>query len=217
MPTSTETIQKAILEGKHGQSVLLHKVDIDASVDGLLFTVKAQQHYKNTTKKNIETIYTFPLAWGCTLLGLTATMAGKTWQGTVLPKSEAEENYEKAIKEGDTPIMVEKSGEGLYTAHMGNLKPDEEAIIEIEYAQLLKIEQSQVRLSIPTTVAPRYGDAVKTGKLKKPASVDASLDVAYPLAVTLSINGELAKGSVSCPSHQTSIRADHGKIGRAHV
>lgn len=211
MSASTETNLKAILEGTKGQSVLLQKIDIEASVDGLLFTVKARQFYKNTTKKNIETIYTFPLAWGCTLLRLTATMAGKTWQGTVLPKSEAEENYEKAVKEGDTPIMVEKSGEGLYTAHMGNLKPDEEAIIEVEYAQLLKIEQGQVRLSIPTTVAPRYGDPVKTGKLKKPASVDASLDASYPLSVMLSIEGVLAQGAISCPSHQTSIRTDEGK------
>ncbi|CAM8656015.1 marine_srt_targ, marine proteobacterial sortase target protein [Oxalobacteraceae bacterium] len=211
MSASTETNHKAILEGTKGQSVLLQKIDIEAHVDGLLFTVKARQFYKNTSKKNIETIYTFPLAWGCTLLGLTATMAGKTWQGTVLPKSEAEENYEKAIKEGDTPIMVEKSGEGLYTAHMGNLKPDEEAIIEVEYAQLLKIEQGQVRLAIPTTVAPRYGDPVKTGKLKKPASVDASLAASYPLSVTLSIEGVLAQGAISCPSHQTSIRTDGGK------
>jgi Ca-activated chloride channel family protein len=211
MSASTETNHQAILEGTNGQSVLLQKIDIEAQVDGLLFTVKARQFYKNTTKKNIETIYTFPLAWGCTLLGLTATMAGKTWQGTVLPKSEAEENYEQAIKVGDTPIMVEKSGEGLYTAHLGNLKPDEEAIIEVEYAQLLSIEQDQVRLSIPTTVAPRYGDPVKTGKLKKPASVDASLAVSYPLSVTLSISGVLAQGAISCPSHQASIRAEGGK------
>jgi Ca-activated chloride channel family protein len=194
-----------------GKAVLLQRVDINASVDGLLFTVKARQFYKNTTDKNIETIYTFPLAWGATLLGLTATMAGKVWQGTVLPKSEAEENYEKAIKDGDTPIMVEESGKGLYTAHMGNLKPDEEAIIEIEYAQLLRVEQGQVRLSIPTTVAPRYGDPVKTGKLKKPASVDASLAVSYPVSLDLAISGPLAKGAVACPSHQVSVRSDEGK------
>ncbi len=211
MPVSTETIQKAILEGTDGQPVLLQKVAIEASANGHLFSVKARQFYKNTTEKNVETIYTFPLAWGCTLLGLTATIAGKTWQGTVLPKSEAEENYEKAIKDGDTPIMVEKSGEGLYTAHMGNLKPDEEAIIEIEYAQLLKIEQGQVRLAIPTTVAPRYGDPVKTGKLKKPASVDASLGVSYPLSVTVSIDAPLSHGAISCPSHQSSIQSDEGK------
>lgn len=211
MSTTSETSRGALLRTKLGKAVLLQRVDINARVDGLLFTVKARQFYKNTTNKNIETIYTFPLAWGVTLLGLTATMAGKVWQGTVLPKSEAEENYEKAIKAGDTPIMVEQSGKCLYTAHMGNLKPDEEAIIEIEYAQLLRVEQGQVRLSIPTTVAPRYGDPVKTGKLKKPASVDASLAVSYPVSLDLAINGPLAKGAVACPSHQVSVRSDEGK------
>ena len=211
MSTTSETSRSALLSTTMGKAVLLQRVDINASVDGLLFTVKARQFYKNTTDKNIETIYTFPLAWGATLLGLTATMAGKVWQGTVLPKSEAEENYEKAIKDGDTPIMVEESGKGLYTAHMGNLKPDEEAIIEIEYAQLLRVEQGQVRLSIPTTVAPRYGDPVKTGKLKKPASVDASLAVSYPVSLDLAISGPLAKGAVACPSHQVSVRSDEGK------
>ena len=212
MSTSNESIQDVILKGKKGQNLLLQKVDIDANVEGLLFNVKVRQSYKNTTDKNIETIYTFPLAWECTLLGLSATIGGKTWQGMVLPKSEAEENYEKAIKEGDTPIMVEKSGEGLYTAHMGNLKPDEEAFIEIHYAQLLKIEHNQLRLSIPTTIAPRYGDPVKTGKLKKPASVDVNPTVSYPFSLKLTIDGELTQGSVSCPSHQTSIRSDNGKF-----
>ena len=211
MSTTSETSRSALLSTTMGKAILLQRVDIHASVDGLLFTIKARQLYKNTTDKNIETIYTFPLAWDATLLGLTATMAGKVWQGTVLPKSEAEESYEKAIKDGDTPIMVEESGKGLYTAHMGNLKPDEEAIIEIEYAQLLRIEQGQVRLSIPTTVAPRYGDAVKTGKLKKPASVDASLAVSYPVSLALDISGPLAKGTVACPSHQVSVRLDEGK------
>jgi len=211
LSTTSETSLSALLSTTMGKAILLQRVDISASVDGLLFTIKARQFYKNTTDKNIETIYTFPLAWGSTLLGLTATMAGKVWQGTVLPKSEAEESYEKAIKDGDTPIMVEESGKGLYTAHMGNLKPNEEAIIEIEYAQLLRVEQGQVRLAIPTTVAPRYGDAVKTGKLKKPASVDASLAVSYPVSLALDISGPLAKGTVACPSHQVSVRSDEGK------
>ena len=115
MNTSTEHSQSALLEGNKGQTILLQNVEIEAQLDDLLLTVKARQRYKNTTKKNIETIYTFPLAWGTTLLELTASLAGKSWQGIVMPKNTAEETYEKAIKDGDTPIMVEKSADGLYT------------------------------------------------------------------------------------------------------
>ena len=48
MSASTETNLKAILEGTKGQSVLLQKIDIEASVYGLLFTVKARQDRKST-------------------------------------------------------------------------------------------------------------------------------------------------------------------------
>ena len=117
---NTET-EQAILQGSDGEVVILQKVEIEGRADDLLFKVKLRQHYRNDTKKNIETVYTFPLAWGATLLGLSAHIAGKTWQGVVIEKSESEQRYEKAIEEGDTPIMVEKSGHGLYTAHLGCL------------------------------------------------------------------------------------------------
>ncbi|CAM8656646.1 marine_srt_targ, marine proteobacterial sortase target protein [Oxalobacteraceae bacterium] len=197
----TTDSEQAILQGSDGEVVILQKVEIEGRADDLLFKIKLRQHYRNDTKKTIETVYTFPLAWGATLLGVSAHIAGKTWQGVVIEKSESEQRYEKAIEEGDTPIMVEKSGHGLYTAHLGNLKKGEEAIIEIEYAQLLKFDQGAVRLSIPTTVAPRFGDPVKTGKLKKPASVDVDLSANYPFTLHLQCGGALAKGQISSPSH----------------
>ena len=204
--------EQAILQGSDGEVVILQKVEIEGRADDLLFKVKLRQHYRNETKKNIEAVYTFPLAWGATLLGLSAHVAGKTWQGVVIEKSESEQRYEKAIEEGDTPIMVEKSGHGLYTAHLGNLKKCEEAIIEIEYAQLLKFDQGAVRLAIPTTVAPRFGDPVKTGKLKKPASVDVDLSANYPFTMNLHCGGALAKGQISSPSHTVSTSSVDNSI-----
>ncbi|MCF8188917.1 MAG: VWA domain-containing protein, partial [Sulfuritalea sp.] len=86
------------------------------------------------------------------------------------------------------------------------------AIIEIEYAQLLKFDQGAVRLSIPTTVAPRFGDPVKTGKLKKPASVDADLSANYPFTLHLQCGGALAKGQISSPSHTVSTSLGDNSI-----
>jgi Ca-activated chloride channel family protein len=207
MKTATET-HNAVLTSASGKAIPLQRVEISARVDDLLFTITTRQHYRNPTKKNIETLYTFPLAWGCSLLTLRATVAGKTWQGTVLPKEQAEQDYERAIASGDTPIMVEKSGDGLYTAQLGNLKAGEEAIIEITYAQLLRVEHGQVRLSIPTTVAPRYGDAKKVGKLKQPASVDVAEDVVYPLSIQLEVAGSMGKLPIHCPSHTMHVQAN---------
>lgn len=193
------------LRSREGVAATLRSVEIEGQIDGLLLSMKARQHYKNTGKTNLEAVYTFPLPWGATLLGLNAEIDGHRLQGTVMEKKEATQRYEKAIDEGDTPIMVERSARGLYSANMGNLKPGESAVIEIEYAQLLRFEQGQIRITIPTTVAPRYGDEHRIGGLAAHQSVDADMLVQYPLNMKITLTGEIALAAVQSPSHPVAV------------
>jgi Ca-activated chloride channel family protein len=167
--------------------------------------MKARQHYKNTGKTNLEAVYTFPLPWGATLLGLNAEIDGHRLQGTVMEKKEATQRYEKAIDEGDTPIMVERSARGLYSANLGNIKPGESAVIEIEYSQLLRFEQGQIRITIPTTVAPRYGDEHRIGGLAVHQSVEADMLVQYPLNMKITLTGEIGLAAAQSPSHPVAM------------
>jgi len=193
------------LMSPEGLAATLQSVQIDGQLNGLLLRITTRQNYKNTRKTNLEAVYTFPLPWGATLLGLNAEIDGHRLQGTVMERKQATQRYEKAIGEGDTPIMVERSARGLFTANLGNLKPDEEAVIEIEYTQLLRFEQGQIRITLPTTVGPRYGDAQKTGGLAAHESVSASALAEYPLTVKLTLLGEVGKAAVQCPSHAVSM------------
>lgn len=193
------------LMSPEGLAATLQSVQIDGQLDGLLLRMTTRQSYKNTRKTNLEAVYTFPLPWGATLLALNAEIDGHRLQGTVMERKQATQRYEKAIDEGDTPIMVERSARGLYTANLGNLKPGEEAVIEIEYVQLLRFEQGQIRITVPTTVGPRYGDAHKTGGLAAHESVDASLLAEYPLNVKITLTGEVALAAVQCPSHAVAM------------
>ena len=193
------------LMSPEGHAATLQSVQIDGHLDGLLLRMKTRQHYKNTRRTNLEAVYTFPLPWGATLLGLNAEIDSHRLQGTVMEKKQATQRYEKAIDEGDTPIMVERSALGLYTANLGNLKPGEDAVVEIEYAQLLRFEQGQIRITVPTTVGPRYGDAHKTGGLAAHESVQASVLAEYPVTVKITLTGEVALAAVQCPSHAVSM------------
>jgi Ca-activated chloride channel family protein len=119
----------------------------------------------------------------------------------VIEKKKAVKQYEEAIDNGDTPIMVERSGRGLNTANLGNLLPGETAVIEIEYAQLLNFEADRIRLNIPTTIAPRYGDQHKQGGLQPHQTAATNGLVEYGFFMTLDIQGTAAKGMVSSPTH----------------
>ena len=185
----------------NGEEVAMKSVHVHGKLDGLLLRMKSRQTYTNESEDTLETVYTFPLAWGATLLNLSVELNGKRLSGTVIEKKKAVKQYEEAIDNGDTPIMVERSGRGLYTANLGNLLPGETAVIEIEYAQLLNLEADRIRLNIPTTIAPRYGDQHKQGGLQPHQTAAANGLVEYGFFMTLDIQGTAAKGIVSSPTH----------------
>ena len=129
----------------------------------------------------------------------------------VIEKKQATEHYEKAIDDGDMPVMVEKSSSGLYTANLGNLKDCESVTIEIESAQLLRFEQGQMRLQIPTVIGERYGDAHATGGLAPHETAAVNALVEYPLTLKIDITGAAATAKITCPSHAIStVTSEHG-------
>ena len=196
--------KSAGLASDTGKQMTLQSVKATGSVNGLLLNMTVRQHYQNLTTTTLETVYTFPLGWGSTLMGLHAEIGGKRLAGAVIEKQEASLEYEKAIAEGDAPVMLEKNSDGLYTANLGNLKPQEEAVIEYSYSQLLHFEQGRIRICLPNTIAPRYGDA-KKGGIQSHQSTKSDLLVEYPFSLSLLLIGEMAKASIECPSHQVKV------------
>jgi Ca-activated chloride channel family protein len=199
------------LTNEDGEQMALQSVIAKGKVNGLLLEMTIRQQYKNTTRKTLETVYTFPMGWGATFMDLSVEIGGKRLSGVVTEKKEAEDRYEKAISDGDAPIMLEKNSDGLYTVNLGNLKPKEEAVIEYSYSQLLRFEEGHVRLTLPTTIAPRYGDSAQGG-IKKHQGVENDFLVEYPFTLSLLLAGGIEKATIECPSHQVQITKQENGI-----
>ena len=200
------------LEDENGQRVALTSVALEGRLEGLRLTMKVSKHYVNASPQTIEASYTFPAGWGSQLLGLHVTLHGKRMQAVALAKRLAEERYEEAVADGDTPVMLEKSELGLYTANLGNLKPGEEALIELEYAQLLRFEKGRLRITVPTVLAERYGDPVTQGHVQAHQGVHHDAQVSYPFHAFIDVLGQAGAGVLSCPSHPVTVRAiDNGQ------
>jgi Ca-activated chloride channel family protein len=207
MPTTEPT---ALLTASGGQIPSLRHVGARGRVAGPLMSMTVRQSYRNETADTLETVYTFPLAWGAVLTGLAVEIAGRRLTGAVLPRQEAEARYEEAVAEGDAPILVRRSSDQLHTVELGSLRPGEEAVIEIRYAQLLRIEQGWVRLSVPTTIAPRYGEPAAGAGLAVHDAVAASAVAAYPFDLEIVVDGALAAGAIDSPTHAIEVRRDDG-------
>ncbi len=178
---------------------------------GVLFELALRQTYRNETRRVLEVVYTFPLPHQAVLLGFATELNGQRKEGAIVARREAERQYEDALTEGDAPVMLEASAEGLHTANIGNLKPGDEIVLEARFAQVLVFEQGRLRLAIPTTVAPRYGRAERAG-LQAQQVPQASLTVEYPLSLSVTIAGSMGAAAVACPTHAMTRTPGEGGL-----
>ena len=203
---------QATLRNSQGAPLILKNVAITGDLRGAMFEAHVRQTFSNPTKTHAEVVYSFPLPWGATLLGVEVQLGQVKLTGTVVAKAEAEEQYEETLSKGDAAIMLERGNDGNYVLHLGNLAPGEDCVIDMRYGQLLQFEQGGLRLAIPTVIAPRYGDAVREGGLAPYQVPETDLLAEYGFSLTLNLHGDLVNARIASPSHPISMAnhaADH--------
>jgi Ca-activated chloride channel family protein len=183
--------------GVSNERVALCDVAVNAVLKDLLAEVTVAQTYRNEERVNIEAVYTFPLPLDAVLLELEVEIGGRVLKGVVVEKSDAEKDYEEAIEAGDSAVMLEELEPGLYTMNVGNLLANETARITFRYAILYRWAGDRLRLSLPTTIAPRYGDSPH----QPHQAPDASLTVENQFSLSVEIFGALRDAQFVCPSH----------------
>lgn len=185
----------------------LKGVTVQASFVAPLFTVQLEQSYRNDTPSDLEVVYSFPLPPRAVLTALEFQLGDRCLRGSVRAKRAAERDYEKAVQQGDSAVLVEHGTDGVYTASLGNLRAGEHAVIRLQYAQLAPAAGASWRLCIPTVLAPFYGDAEADGGLAPHQVPEHDLHVMYPLTVCVDLQGPYAPTDVHCPSHPVRIEA----------
>ena len=187
-----------------GRELLLKNVNYDIKLNGLIAKTAIKQHYLNPYDTNIEAIYTFPLASNAILLNIELKINDKVLKGVIKEKSEAEADYEEAIDEGNRAIMVEKNSDGIFTINIANLLPQDEIVITLEYIELLEWRQNQVKFSLPTTIAPKYGNPAKLN-LDETTEPAVSFLAENFFSLNMRVFGVLANSDISAPSHQIKV------------
>jgi Ca-activated chloride channel family protein len=206
------TIAAPYISTDSEQRPLLESVSVDATISGLVMQSILRQSYINDSEDEIEITYTFPLGSDAVLTHLGVSINGKSLTAHVLPKAKASSDYERAIESGDTPVMVETAKRGLYTANIGNLLPGERIAIELSVAQTLQQTGTQVRVRIPTVIAPNYGDAGLDGGLSPHQVPRTSITAEHGFDLTMTLKGCLASASISSPTHRIKSQQQAGDL-----
>lgn len=189
-------------------SIALKSVDIQTSLRGLFAEINVAQVYENQEKTDIEAVYTFPLPLDAVLLDVTLELNGEIRRGRVQSKSKAAEQYEDAVEKGDAAVLLEQVEPGVFALSAGNLKSGEQAVVRFQYGLLLKWNGDQLRLHMPTTLAPRYGDPAAAGWAPHLAPEEYALSPGFGFSCRVRVEGALAQADFECPSHPVKISTD---------
>jgi Ca-activated chloride channel homolog len=200
----------AELKGSGKYQPVFEGIKVRAELHETLATTTITQTYRNAGSKNIEAVYTFPLALDAVLLEMEVTLGEKTLKGTVLAKKKAEQRYEDAISDGDAPVMLQNQQPGLYTMNVGNLLPGETAKIKIRYAMFQQWQGDTLRYHLPTNIAPRYGSPEKAG-LEPQQTPENSILVDNFFTFKLKLTGRLSNMEIESPSHNITVDRESDK------
>jgi len=191
------------------RGLLLEPTRYDCSIRGLLAEVVVTQTYRNDTRKPIEAVFNLAAPTDATFLGLRVRLDGQDHVGVVQPKADASERYEQAIGDGDGAVLLENPEPGQYVVNVGNLKPGTGARVVLRYALWLSPTGDEVRLRLPTALAPRYGTPLVAPHQQR--ATDLAARHAFDFHAI--VEGPLAHADIDCPSYALDIRQGHGGIG----
>lgn len=136
-------------------------VSIDMQMDCTIAKTKVVQTFTNHGDISIpEAWYSFPLYDGAVVTGFRCEVGDdKVLEGKVKPKDEAKSEFKQAIKRQETAGLGEEMAPDVFQTTVGNVKPKTTVKVEITYVEELLTDLSGEGnvVTIPTSVAPRYG------------------------------------------------------------
>jgi hypothetical protein len=134
----------------------LQSVNVTSNFVDRFGSAVVTQVFQNNTKEPIEAVFTFPKDDQAAITGLKVKTNDKTLYGQIESSDEAQEKYSDAIAEGKGAYLLAQKRSDIVTLYIGSLLPKQKVTIEISYVMEAQWEGDSLRITFPTTIAPRY-------------------------------------------------------------
>jgi len=179
----------------------LTSISIKASVVDMFASVTLSQMFSNENADTAyEALYRFPLYESSAVCGFEMEHSGRRIRGIVKPEEDAMKTYETAKAQGKTAALVLQKEADIFQTKVGNIPPKTSITVTLTYITPLKrdTESNAVRITLPTSIAPRYGVPTHPGSTnvnKSQTGFELTLDAMMPSQIT----------SISSPSHPIAM------------
>ena len=216
------------IKDNNSSHVPLKHVSILAKVSTQAAIVEVTQKYVNEEQVPVEVSYCFPAEDGAALTHVKVELEGCVVETRVLENEYAAREYKVSVDEHKTALLVKEVSGDIFQLKVGQLSPGAGCNVTITLLTTLDIEENRWRLTIPTTVTPRYDpvlninkereysdtvETVETGeRVTEKKIISETVDCQAFLSLQIEVTSSERISSVLSPSH--NIDSYIGKRGQ---
>jgi Ca-activated chloride channel family protein len=175
-------------------TIKYHRVTV--TIEDQVATTHVDQVFVNEARFEVEGTYIFPLPEEAAISEFSMWVDGEKLEGQVLERDEARRIYEDIVRRRRDPALLEYVGRDAFQASIYPIPPGGERRIELEYSQVLPMDNGLVEYVYP----------LNTEKFSPRPLEEVTVNV------TIRSNEPLK--AIYSPSHEVDIvrRGDHNAV-----
>jgi Ca-activated chloride channel homolog len=128
-------------------TIKYHRVTV--TIEDQVATTHVDQVFVNEGRREVEGTYLFPLPEEAAIGEFNMWVDGKKLEGQVLERDEARRIYEEIVRQRRDPALLEYVGRNAFQASIFPIPPGGERRIELEYSQVLPMDNGLVEYVYP--------------------------------------------------------------------
>ena len=128
-------------------AIRYHRVETE--IESQVATTTVRQEFMNTTDRQLEATYVFPIPSGATVRSFSMWMNGKKVEGDLVEKDEAQRIYEEIVRRMRDPGLLEYWEGRLLRMRVFPVPAKGDVRVEVELQQLLSAEDGVVEYLYP--------------------------------------------------------------------
>ena len=132
-----------------GQALAIKYHHVDVKIKDQVATTRVDQVFVNDNPWAAEGTYIFPLPEGAAVSDFVMWVDGKPVRGEILEADQARAIYNDIVQRMKDPALLEYAGRKALKASIFPIPPGQERKIELEYSQILPIENGLVHYIYP--------------------------------------------------------------------
>lgn len=156
-------------------SYAIKELDVHAKLIDQVAQVQVSQTFVNTSGRQIEAQFVFPLPYDGAIDQLTLLVDGKEFPAKLLPAAEARAKYEAIVRSNRDPALLEWIGTGMFQTSVFPIPAGAERKVTLNYNQLLRKDHGLTDFLFPLSTAKYTGKPLE--KLNVQVAIDSSSDI----------------------------------------